>query len=299
MDERPNFIKTRIAPTPSGFLHLGNVLSFALTAALARRAGARILLRIDDLDQERVNPAYVQDIFDTLNFLDIPWDEGPRNMVEYEKEYSQLHRMELYRQALDRLKESGNLFACTCSRTGILRDSADGSYPGTCRQKGVPFEMENAGWRLRTEEERELVVKTLAGGQLKTTLPKRMSDFLVRKKDGFPAYQLTSLIDDLYYGVDFIVRGEDLWDSTLAQHTLSFPLLEQDRFSEITFYHHPLLTDAAGRKLSKSEGDPSIQYLRRQDWSPVDVYSWIAGKLERGVVVKNWDELSKVLELLP
>ncbi|MES1159612.1 MAG: glutamate--tRNA ligase family protein [Bacteroidota bacterium] len=322
MDERPNFTKTRIAPTPSGYLHLGNILSFVYTVALARRAGARVLLRIDDLDQERVNPGYVQDIFDTLNFLDIPWDEGPRNFVEYEKEYSQLHRMGLYRQALDRLKESGNVFACTCSRTSILRESADGSYPGTCRQKGLLLNTENAGWRLRTEEERELVVKSLvvpgrgdgtsdqeirekdgnripARMQVRASLPKIMSDFLVRKKDRFPAYQLTSLVDDLHFGIDLIVRGEDLWDSTLAQHYLSFPLLEQDRFQEITFYHHALLTDEAGRKLSKSEGDTSIQYLRRKGWSPADVYSWIAGKLKRGVVVKNWDELSKVLEPLP
>src|SRR5580698_8544901 len=73
------FRKTRIAPTPSGFLHLGNVLSFALTAGLARRSGASILLRIDDLDRERVSREYVEDIFDALNFLGIPWDEGPRN----------------------------------------------------------------------------------------------------------------------------------------------------------------------------------------------------------------------------
>ncbi|HTI06963.1 MAG TPA: glutamate--tRNA ligase family protein [Puia sp.] len=299
MDEQQFFTRTRIAPTPSGFLHLGNVLSFALTAALARKVGARILLRIDDLDQERVDPAYVQDVFDTLDFLDIPWDEGPRNFVEYEKEYSQLHRMEFYQEALELLKESGHVFACTCSRTGIIRDSVDGSYPGTCRQKGLPFDGENTGWRLRTEEERELSVKTLGDRLVKTPLPKAMSDFLVRKKDGFPAYQLTSLIDDLYYGVDFIVRGEDLWHSTLAQHYLAFPLLEEDRFQDITFYHHPLLTDAAGSKLSKSAGDTSIQYLRQQGWSPADVYSWIAGKLKREAVVKNWDELSKVLELLP
>src|SRR6185312_6440352 len=106
MDEgKMHFKKTRIAPTPSGFLHLGNAYSFALTAALAGKYGARILLRIDDLDRERVQKQYVQDIFDTLNFLEIPWHEGPRNMDEYEKQYSQIHRLDLYRQTLDMLQQ--------------------------------------------------------------------------------------------------------------------------------------------------------------------------------------------------
>jgi glutamyl/glutaminyl-tRNA synthetase len=108
------FSKTRIAPTPSGFLHMGNVLSFALTAALARQFNARILLRIDDLDQQRVDRKYVQDIFDTLHYLEIPWEEGPRDYEEYRREYSQLHRLGLYQQALETLRASGRLLPCTC-----------------------------------------------------------------------------------------------------------------------------------------------------------------------------------------
>lgn len=95
----PVFNKTRLAPTPSGFLHLGNIYSFALTAALARKTKSKILLRIDDADRERTNKRYVQDIFDTLDFLGIPWDEGPRNIKEYEQEYSQVHRMDIYTKA--------------------------------------------------------------------------------------------------------------------------------------------------------------------------------------------------------
>src|SRR3546814_5255566 len=89
--------KTPIAPTPSGFLHLGNVLSFSLTAGLAAKMNARIVLRIDDLDRERVRKRYVQDIFDTLDFLEISWHEGPANFGEYQREHSQLHRLDLYR----------------------------------------------------------------------------------------------------------------------------------------------------------------------------------------------------------
>src|SRR5882757_2581728 len=97
MSLQPSFRKTRIAPTPSGFLHLGNVLSFAITVALARKKGAKILLRIDDLDRERVEGRFVEDIFETLHFLEIPWDEGPGDLHEYETRFSQVHRMDVYR----------------------------------------------------------------------------------------------------------------------------------------------------------------------------------------------------------
>ncbi|MEO6981295.1 MAG: glutamate--tRNA ligase family protein, partial [Mucilaginibacter sp.] len=102
--------KTRIAPTPSGFLHVGNVLSFSITAALARKTGAKILLRIDDIDQARANTEYVQDIFDTLNFLEIPWDEGPRSVKEFEESYSQVHRLNLYNEAFETLRNSGAVY---------------------------------------------------------------------------------------------------------------------------------------------------------------------------------------------
>jgi len=121
MNQPPTFKKTRIAPTPSGFLHLGNVLSFSITAALAGKAGARILLRIDDIDRERTDKRYVEDIFETLRYLGIPWDEGPKNFEEFQQEYSQVHRMGLYVTALEELKATGQLFACECSRTAVAR----------------------------------------------------------------------------------------------------------------------------------------------------------------------------------
>jgi glutamyl/glutaminyl-tRNA synthetase len=143
-----SFNKTRIAPTPSGYLHLGNALSFALTAALACKAGAKVLLRIDDLDQQRVNNDYVQDIFDTLNFLNIPWDEGPRDVADYKAIWSQLHRMDLYKDALDQLADQRDVFACKCSRAQLK----DGIYPGTCRNRSLPLNTPDTAWRLYTDD---------------------------------------------------------------------------------------------------------------------------------------------------
>jgi glutamyl-tRNA synthetase len=291
MEEHFAFTRTRIAPTPSGYLHVGNILSFSLTVALARRAGASVVLRIDDLDRERAESRYVEELFETLRFLEIPWDEGPIDVAQFDREYSQAHRMELYGRALASLRESGTVFACTCSRSQLR----DGVYPGTCRDRGLSLDTAGASWRLRTSSPAPLRVKTRDRGVVGAALPAGMQDFVVRKKDGFPAYQLTSLVDDVYYGVDCIVRGEDLWPSTLAQHYLSLCLPGMEAFREATFLHHPLLKSTDGEKLSKSAGATSIQYLRKHGMSPAQVYSYIARSLGKDIVVRNWEELAALV----
>lgn len=270
------FKKTRIAPTPSGYLHIGNALSFAITAGLAERFGAKILLRIDDLDRERANRKYIDDIFDTLNFLEIPWHEGPRDSDEFEKQWSQIHRMEMYGDALDRLKEQADVFACNCSRAQIKALSADDSYPGTCRDKHIPLDSPEVNWRIKTDSS-SISINTLTG-RVEATLPPSMKDFIIRKKDGCPAYQLSSVVDDEYFGIDLIVRGQDLWASTIAQHFLAekFNALT---FLNATFYHHPLLIETNGIKLSKSAGATSIKTLRESGKTPGDVYAAIAAML--------------------
>jgi glutamyl-tRNA synthetase len=268
--------------------------------------GSKVLLRIDDMDRERVEPEYVQDIFDTLEFLELPWDEGPRNVEEFEREWSQVHRMGLYREALKVLREEGDLFACNCSRARVLRDSVDGVYPGTCREKGISLDAENVSWRLRTDE-RDVGVRVLGGvidegmvedgivgkgRMMKVGMPGSMKDFVVRKRDGFPAYQLTSVVDDLYFGVDLVVRGEDLWASTIAQHLLAEKMGKGKEFEAMGFYHHPLLMAEGERKLSKSAGDTSVQYLRKQGLKKKDVYTMIAKMMGREDEPRSWEELA-------
>ena len=258
----PKFHKTRIAPTPSGFLHTGNAMSFILTADMARETGAGILLRIDDLDRQRVTDEYVQDIFDTLAFLDIKCDEGPHDLDEYKKQWSQVHRLSLYNDALTRLCQTGKVYACTCSRTEI--DNC------VCFGKKLPLDGPNIAWRLRTPAAISITVKTLMQGIIQTPLPPEMRDFVIRKKDGYPAYQLASMVDDLHFGIDLVVRGEDLWPSTIAQHYIA-QLLYQDQFAAITFHHHPLITGDDKIKLSKSAGATSIRYMRQPGLTKEDV----------------------------
>lgn len=271
-----NFNKVRIAPTPSGYLHLGNVLSFAITATLAHTTWATTLLRIDDLDKERITDAYIQDIFDTLNFLEIPWQEGPRDIAEFKAAYSQRHRLPIYNAALQQLCSANKVFACTCTRAQLAAVNG-GLYTGHCSRLHLPYDTPNASWRLRTDNLTIQSIKTISGA-IDVNLPEEMHSFIVRKKDGMPAYQLASVIDDLHYGVDLVVRGMDLWPSTVAQHYLA-NCLAGHRFSNITFYHHPLINNTSGIKLSKSAGDTSIQQLRKSGKKAADIYGSIAKML--------------------
>jgi len=292
MEGELTYRKTRIAPTPSGFLHLGNVLSFVRTVGMAKEWGAKVLLRIDDMDRDRVEAEYVQDIFDTLNFLELPWEEGPRDAKEFEREWSQLHRLEMYREALGVLRERGEVFACSCSRAQILKSRPDGVYPGMCRDKGISLDAENVSWRLRTGNE-EVKIRLVSGDVVKAGVPGGMKDFVVRKRDGFPAYQLSSVIDDLFFGVDLVIRGEDLWASTVAQHYLAGKLGRD--FGAISFYHHALLTAEGGRKLSKSAGDTSVQYLRKQGLRKRDVYTMIARMMGGAGEPAGWEDLWRLI----
>ncbi len=289
--------KTRFAPTPSGFLHLGNVLSLAITAALAEQTSSRILLRIDDLDRERTQPEYVRDIFETLNFMEIAWDEGPGDEAQFENEYAQLHRMPLYNNALTHLANNDHVFACTCSRSEILRQEPEGIYPGTCIHKDLPLDTPGCCWRLRTPDIANVRVNAFNKGTIATQVPKSMRNCIVRKKDGYPAYQLNSIIDDIHFGVDFIVRGQDLWESTLAQLHLS-ELFGENSFRNNTFLHHPLLIGADGSKLSKSAGATSIQYLRKQGLLPADIYALIGSVLNFKSAVSTRQELTELVFLI-
>ncbi len=261
---------TRLAPTPSGYLHLGNAYSFLVTAALAGDYGAEILLRIDDMDRERKELRYVHDIFDTLHFLNIEWTRGPASASDFEQNFSQAHRLPVYNKLLERIVASGRVYACKCSRSVLAANH------GKCRCRPLNLDLEAPGnlWRLDTGGADEMDVLTLKG-QVRKTFPSEMENFIVRKRDGFPSYQVCSLADDVFFGVDLIVRGEDLWPSTLAQLYLA-RLTHTESFLNTTFHHHTLLMNAAGEKLSKSKGDTSVKYWREKGKTRKEILAMIS-----------------------
>jgi glutamyl-tRNA synthetase len=282
-------IRSRIAPTPSGYLHIGNAFSFVLTWLLVRKHGGSLHLRIDDLDAERKRPEYVQDIFETLDWLQLDYDTGARSVEEFEDVYAQRHRLPAYHVALEQLTAQPNVktnvktnivFACECSRTQILRRSPSGRYPGTCQWKHLPLSTPETALRLVVEDAAEISIPSIV--QTNTiALGQTMGSFVVRRRDGTPAYHLASVVDDCTDGITHIVRGADLLPSTAAQLLLAERLggSIHTRFSAVWFLHHPLLLDAAGRKLSKSEGSTALKTLRSEGASPNIVYQRVASAL--------------------
>lgn len=255
---------TRLAPTPSGYLHAGNAINFLITEEVARGIGASIRLRIDDLDAERVRPAYVDDIFASLRWLGIAWGEGPRDRIGHERMHSQLFRLARYEECLHVLKEQGDLYACICSRSGQKRSECE------CRKRDLPFTASNVSWRLRVPSDALVRMETIDGVALWLSPSRLMSDPVMRQRaelGGRPAYQIASLCDDADHGVTHVVRGNDLLASTACQLYLA-ERLGLESFRRVRFLHHPLITDAVGAKLSKSEGAASLKVMREQGQSP-------------------------------
>ncbi|EPR67455.1 glutamate--tRNA ligase family protein [Cyclobacterium qasimii] len=290
------FNKTRLAPTPSGYLHLGNVISFFITVSLAKKHGAKILLRIDDLDQKRVKSEYIQDIFDTIDFLEIPYDEGPRNLKEFKQDYSQIHRQALYSAAIEELKENNLVFACDCSRKTLLKRHPKRWCTGTCIQRNLPFKKNHTSLRLVTQKDDSISLNLYSKGQTTYHLPGAMEFFMLQKKDSFASYQLASLMDDLSYGVDLVVRGMDLLPSSIAQVYLSNKLKENS-FGNSSFYHHQLFKEE-GKKLSKSNGSYSIQQMRNAGMKKEAIYQLAAKQLGIAYPVTTIEEFSSHFLLL-
>lgn len=252
-----SLLRSRIAPTPSGFLHIGNAYSFILTSQLVRQQQGTLLLRIDDMDGGRVRPEYLQDIFDTLDFLGVKYEEGPENVDDFNQHYSQKLRLPLYQKLLDKLCATGLVYACSCSRKTLLVSN----NICICKTKKLPLETLDAAWRIEVPANTIIQFNDEYLGAVSIDLSELMPDFVIRKKDGMPAYQVSSLADDSHHHINYIVRGEDLLHSTAAQLYLA-KLAGVESFTHTQFYHHALVKNSNGEKLSKSAGATSIKALR-------------------------------------
>ncbi|MBL8019578.1 MAG: hypothetical protein JNM27_07950 [Leptospirales bacterium] len=271
LDPKGQPVRTRIAPTPSGFLHIGNAFSFIFTWLIARERGGTVLLRIDDLDHQRKRAEYVQDIFDSLEWLGLDWDSGPAGPDDFERRFSQVHRMDLYLEALEQLRLSGRLFACSCSRSARKEGLP---HKCDCRAKQNSFQGLDQTWRFHIED--DCVVRvTETGKPITVHLGETQGSFVVRKRDGSPAYQIASIVDDNHFEIDLIVRGVDLLESSAMQLKIQDAL---DLSRTFQFLHHDLITDPLGAKLSKSSGATALKTLRNaQDASHVfrEFSEWI------------------------
>lgn len=240
-------IKARIAPTPSGYLHPGNVYNFIITWLETRKAGGSLRLRIDDADSARVRKEYLEDIFFTLDWLKLDYDEGPQNVGDFIANHSQLQRAELYMHTLDHLKQHNLLFACTCSRSHLLLDNTHQHCLQNKQAPNVPY-----AWRMHTPMLDQILAQA-PHATIAQPIHAQVPYPVMQRRDGFAAYTVCSLTDDIHFEINLIVRGYDLLPQTHLQQKIAY-ILGWHQFVNARFVHHGLLTDNAGQKLSKSAG---------------------------------------------
>ena len=277
----PSSWRTRIAPTPSGYLHHGNGFNFLLTYLLARLHSGWVYLRIDDGDATRSRDEFLEDIFFTLDWLGIEPDAGPGSVSDQQRTYSQQLRQGEYRLALDQLLEAGKAYACRCSRKDIKEHSRDGLYPGTCRPLMRRSFEEPFSIRACMGAEAESVsFSSLAGAEKRLNVRQVQGDMVLWRKDDLAAYHLASVCDDEKLKITHIVRGADLLDSTAAQAWLA-QSLGLSHFSSARFMHHGLVIGGDGEKLSKSAGAIALKHRRAHESSPKQYYQefldWVGG----------------------
>lgn len=272
--ERLQMTVGRYAPSPTGELHLGNART-ALAAYLAcRSVGGRFVMRVEDLDGPRNIPGAEERILETLRFMGMDWDEGP-DVSGPHAPYRQSERFARYEEALAGLVAAGRAYGCRCSRQDLARLASaphgpgnEGPvYPGTCREAGlVPGERLDrdrvVAARFRVAPGVVAFEDALAG-RFAQDVAQAVGDFVIKRADGVWAYQLAVVVDDAAMGVNQVVRGADLLDSTPRQ----IQLLEALGQPVPAYAHVPLVVDAEGKRLAKRDGATALASLRERGMS--------------------------------
>ena len=264
----------RIAPSPTGYLHIGHAMTFWRAQERADASGGKLVLRIEDLDGDRCRPEFRDAILEDLHWFGLQWDEGP-DMGGSFGPYIQSERREIYLAAWQRLRDAALIYPCTCSRQDVLQsagaphhENEEPVYPGKCRPKRPTISdaasPSGRNWRFRVPDgeafqfiDRRLGPQTAIAGV-------DFGDFIVWRKDDVPAYQLAVVMDDAAMQITEVVRGADLLLSTFRQRLLYRALgLETPHF-----FHTELIRDSAGQRLAKRHDSLSLRELRQSGADP-------------------------------
>jgi glutamyl-tRNA synthetase len=286
----PSAYRGRLAPSPTGWLHLGHARTFWVAWRRARTAGGTLALRIDDLDRDRVRPEFTPALLEDLAWFGFDWDEGP-DRDGLHAPYEQSRRLDRYARLFAELRRSGLVYPCTCSRrdvqsaAGAPHEGADAAdeplYPGTCRPENLPPERRRAmaalvhppdaaarlNWRFHVPDGETLPFVDGRLGAQSAVAGRHFGDFLVWRRDGTPSYQLACVADDADFGITEVVRGEDLVRSTFRQLLLYRALGR----TAPAFYHCPLVTDTAGVRLAKRHDALALRTLRAHGRTPAEL----------------------------
>jgi glutamyl-tRNA synthetase len=275
----------RLAPSPTGFLHLGHARTFWMAQERARARGGELILRNDDLDSTRYQMEFVDAMLEDLRWFGFEWSEGPDIGGRFAP-YNQSERMDFYRAALEKLRAGNFIYLCTCSRKDIqaatraphANDDDEPVYPGTCREKSgerrVISDQQNRSpnarlptFRFRVPDGETILFTDGNLGEQKFIAGKHFGDFVVWRGDDVPAYQLACVADDAAMQITEVVRGADLLVSTARQILLYRAL----GFTPPNFSHCDLMLDETGVRLAKRHDALSLRSLRARGISPTEI----------------------------
>jgi len=268
----------RLAPTPTGGLHLGHARTFRVAWARAREAGGEMILRIEDLDTGRCKPEFVAESIEDLAWLGLDWDGEPVRQSALRDRYVEAWR---------RLKEEGHIYPCTRSRRELRElgptpkgdeQDAEPIYPAAWRPPpGAEREYDapaGANWRFRVPVGERVSFTDARKGEVSFVAGEDFGDFKVWRRDDVPAYELSVVVDDIAMGITEVVRGEDLLRSTARQILLYRAL----GATPPAWCHEPLVRDASGRRLAKRFQSLSLRTLREQGRTAEEVLGEVFGK---------------------
>lgn len=278
-----NLIVGRFAPSPTGFMHLGNVWAALFAWLEVRKHKGVMILRVEDLDPDRSKAHFTERIVSDMEWLGLDWDEGPEMGGAYGP-YTQNERREIYASALEYLKEEGLVYPCFCTRKELRAASAphreDGVfiYNGHCKQLNQEIlkdwlTSKRHAWRIGVPDE-TIQFEDLNYGQFSQNLQEDCGDFVLARGDGVHAYQLAVVIDDALMGVNNVIRGADLIDSSPRQIFLH----ETFGYKAPTFGHVPLLKGENSDRLSKRHKSLDLGSLREAGWKAEDIIGLLAYK---------------------
>ncbi len=267
----------RIAPSPTGLLHIGHACTFWTAYQRAIQHNGTLIFRNEDLDPQRSKATYATAMIEDLRWLGIRWQEGPDVGGAFAP-YEQSRRRDLYVETWRKLRDCGFLYPCTCSRKDLALSASapnegddEPMYPGRCREKIGDTKNYDApagvNWRFRVPDDEPIAFNDLHQGSQSYIAGRDFGDFVVWRRDDVPAYQLAVVADDAAMQITEVVRGADLLKSTARQLLLIRAL----GFTVPSYYHCDLVRDQAGLRLAKRHDALSLRTLREQGRSPQEV----------------------------
>lgn len=275
-NQTPGGYRGRLAPSPTGFLHVGHARTFWTAFERAHAANGALILRNEDLDRQRSRPEFEDAMLEDLRWLGIRWSEGPDIEGGFGP-YAQSARRKFYLQAWRKLRDEGRIYPCSCSRKDVAQSVTapndmddEPLYSGRCRERkdGRNFaEPAGVNWRFRVPDGELVRFGDQHRGSQQWVAGRDFGDFIVWRRDDVPAYQLAVVVDDAAMQITEVVRGSDLLKST-ARQLLLYRALE---FAQPLFYHCDLVRDAQGVRLAKRNDALSIRSLRSAGYSPEQV----------------------------